>query len=235
MTILITRPEPEGQATAERLAALGLQSVVAPVLTISPTHQTAPLASYHATLATSANALRLMEPRLRRRLLKTPLYCVGEKTADAARLRGFHDVHIADGDGKGLARLVLRDFPHKAHFLYLTGTPRKPHLEDELRNSGANLVAVDLYRSDAIREWSNDTKREVQLTTQILHYSRASAEAFLDLIRCDGFIAKLGSARHLCLSEDVAIPLRNERFKTVLIAAKPHESALFELIDRKDL
>lgn len=235
MTILITRPEPEGQATAERLAALGLQSVAAPVLTLSPTHQTAPIASYHAALATSANALRLIEPRLRRRLLNTPLYCVGEKTGEAARAQGFHDIHIADGDGKSLAQLVLKDFPQTAQFLYLTGTPRKPHLEDELQREGANLVAVDLYRSEPVLEWTNVTKRAVQHVTQILHYSRASADALLVLMASDEFLAKLRTARHLCLSEDIAIPLRNEGLKSVLIATKPNEMALFDLIDRKDL
>lgn len=235
MTILITRPEPEGQATAERLATLGLQSVVAPVLTISATHQTAPLASYHAALATSANALRLMEPRLRRRLVNTPIYCVGEKTANAACAQGFHDIHTADGDGKSLAHLVLKDFPHTAQFLYLTGTPRKPHLEDELQAAGANLVAVDLYRSEPVSDWPNATKRAVQHVTQILHYSRASADAFLALISNDEFIVKLRDAKHLCLSDDVAISLRNEGLKSILVAAKPNEAALFDLIDRKDL
>jgi uroporphyrinogen-III synthase len=176
-----------------------------------------------------------MEPRLRRRLLNTPLYCVGEKTADAARAQGFHDIHIADGDGKSLARRVLTDFPHTAQFLYLTGTPRKPHLEDELQAAGADLVAVDLYRSEPVSDWVNATKRAVQHVTQILHYSRASAEACLSLILKDEFLTKLRNARHLCLSEDVAIPLRSQGLKTIHIAAKPTEAALFDLIDRKDL
>lgn len=235
MSILITRPEPEASATKSRLAALGLDVVVAPVLEISATHQLAPLGSYHAALATSANALRLMEPRLRRQLVNTPIYCVGEKTAEAARTQGFHDIRIAEGDGKSLAALVITKFPHGGHLLYLTGTPRKPLLEDELKAAGLDLIAVDLYRAEPVSDWPNPLKRACQSVTEILHYSRASAEAFLALIARDPYLAKLRDARHLCFSGDVAIPLRNDGLTKIEIAAKPNETALFELISRKDL
>lgn len=235
MSILITRPEPEASATKARLAALGFDALVAPVLEISATHQLAPLGSYHAALATSANALRLMEPRLRRQLVNTPIFCVGEKTADAARMQGFHDIRVADGDGRSLAALVITLFPHGGHLLYLTGTPRKPVLEDELRLAGLDLLAVDLYRAEPVSEWPNPVKRDVQSVTDVLHYSRASAEAFLQLIARDPYLAKLRNARHLCFSGDVAIPLRNDGLAKVEIAVKPNETALFELISRKDL
>lgn len=235
MSILITRPEPEASATKARLAERGFDVVVAPILSISATHQLAPLGSYHAALATSANALRLMEPRLRRHLLNTPIYCVGEKTAEAAHAQGFHEIKIAEGDSKSLATLVKAEFPHGGHLLYLTGTPRKAVLEEDLTQAGLDLLAVDLYRSEPIAEWPNATKRAAQSVTDILHYSRASAEALLALIARDPYLAKLRDARHLCLSHDVAIPLRNERLTKIAIAQKLNEAALFELISRKDL
>lgn len=235
MSILITRPEPEARATQARLAQLGFDCVVAPVIEISATRQLAPLGSYHAALATSANALRLMEPRLRRQLLNTPIYCVGEKTAEAARGQGFHDVRVAEGDGKSLAALVKTEFPHGGHLLYLTGTPRKPLIEDELRQAGLDLLAVDLYRAEPISDWPNPIKRAAQSVTVALHYSRASAEAFLALIARDPYLVKLRNVRHLCLSEDVAIPLRNDGVKNIMVATKPNEASLFELISRKDL
>lgn len=235
MSILITRPEPEASATKARLAELGLDAVVAPVLEISATHQLAPLGSYHAALATSANALRLMEPRLRRQLMNTPIFCVGEKTAEAARAQDFHDIRIAEGDGKSLADLVIQEFPHGGHLLYLTGTPRKPVLEDALKAAGLDILAIDLYRAQAVSDWPNPIKRAAQSVTEILHYSRASAETFLALIARDPYLAKLRDARHLCFSGDVAIPLRNDGLKKIAIAAKPNETALFELISRKDL
>lgn len=235
MSILVTRPEPEASATQARLMALGLTAVVAPVLIISPTHQLAPLGSYHAALATSANALRLMSPRLRRQLVNTPIYCVGNKTAEAARAQGFRDLRIAEGDGHHLAALTVKDFPHSGHLLYLTGTPRKSILEDELRAAGLDVLAIDLYHADPVVEWPNTTKRAVQSVTQILHYSRASAEALLAIVARDSFLSRLHTVDHLCLSTDVAIALRNGGCAKIAIAAQPNEAALFDLISRKDL
>lgn len=235
MKILVTRPEPEASATKARLADLGFEAVIAPVIEVSATHQLAPRGAYHAALVTSANAVRLMEPRLRRELLNTPIYCVGEKTAEAARSQNFHDIRIAEGDGKSLAGLVRKNFPHGGHLLYLAGTPRKTLLEDELKAAGLDILAVDLYRADPIADWPNASKRAVQQVEVSLHYSRASAEAFLALIARDPYLEKLRQIRHLCLSTDVAIPLRGEGLQNVEIAQKPSESALFELISRKDL
>jgi uroporphyrinogen-III synthase len=176
-----------------------------------------------------------MEPRLRRELINTPLYCVGEKTADAARLQGFHNINIADGDGKSLAEIAKKDFPHGGHLLYLTGTPRKPVLEDELKAAGLDVLAVDLYRAEPIADWPNSIKRAAQSVTIILHYSRATAEALLALIARDPFLNKLRDSRHLCFSADVAIALRNVGIANIEIASKPNEIALFGLISRKDL
>ena len=62
-------------------------------------------AHYGAVIVTSANALRGIEPHLAgSRLLKLPLFAVGEHTADAARGAGFDRVIAARGRRRGLAR-----------------------------------------------------------------------------------------------------------------------------------
>ena len=64
-------------------------------------------ARYGAVIVTSANALRGIEPQLAgHRLLKLPLFAVGEHTADAARQAGFTHVIAAKGDAATLRDLV---------------------------------------------------------------------------------------------------------------------------------
>ena len=66
-------------------------------------------ARYGAVIVTSANALRGIEPQLAgSRLLKLPLFAVGEHTASAARGAGFENVISASGDAGGLARSRAR-------------------------------------------------------------------------------------------------------------------------------
>ena len=65
-------------------------------------------ATYGAVIVTSANALRAIEPQLAgSRLLKLPLFAVGEHTAAAARDAGFGKVIAAEGDAGALRDLVL--------------------------------------------------------------------------------------------------------------------------------
>ena len=58
MRILVTRPREQGEATAARLAALGHEALVAPLLTIVPTSGFPPAGPCDALIVTSANATR---------------------------------------------------------------------------------------------------------------------------------------------------------------------------------
>src|SRR5437868_5052496 len=100
MAVLVTRPLPDAGTTAACLRARGLTVLLAPSLRFEPVaFHIDETAHYGAVILTSANALRAIEPHLAaRRLLKLPLFVVGEQTGSAARRAGFEDVVVADGD-----------------------------------------------------------------------------------------------------------------------------------------
>jgi len=61
MRMLVTRPEPDAQATLERLAALGIDAEIAPVMTRQTLRASLPpVAGFAAMALTSANALRAL-------------------------------------------------------------------------------------------------------------------------------------------------------------------------------
>ena len=68
---------------------------------------------------TSANAARSLSDELD---LKTPLYAVGDATADAARTAGFHNVVVGRGDVVQVVRRAAADGIKS--LLHLTGTDR---------------------------------------------------------------------------------------------------------------
>src|SRR3954447_188434 len=100
MAVLVTRPHPDDATTAEALRARGFEGLRAPMLLLEPVpFQDEPDASYGAVIVTSTNALRAMVPHLAgSRLLKLPLFAVGENTASAAREAGFGEVTASRGD-----------------------------------------------------------------------------------------------------------------------------------------
>src|SRR5829696_176428 len=97
MAVLVTRPLPDGEATAASLRARGFVAMSAPMLRFEaqPFHDDDD-AQYGAVIATSANALRGIEPQLAgSALIKLPLFAVGDHTAEAARRAGFTKVITA--------------------------------------------------------------------------------------------------------------------------------------------
>src|SRR5260221_11941889 len=100
MAVLVTRPSPDDEVTAAALRAKGFAVLRAPMLRFEPVAFHDDLdARYGAVIVTSANALRGIEPHLTgSRLLKLPLFAVGEHTAPPARGPGFRHVIPAKGD-----------------------------------------------------------------------------------------------------------------------------------------
>ena len=136
MRIAVTRPAPQGEATARTLLAGGHQVILAPLMILAtlPAHWPE---AVDAVLATSANALRRLPDG--KGPYAQPLFAVGEATATAARSAGFADVRCGPGDAAGLAEQVRAALPAEARLTYLAGRVRKPDLERML----AALAAID--------------------------------------------------------------------------------------------
>jgi uroporphyrinogen-III synthase len=64
----------------------------------------------------------------------------------------------------------------------------------------------------------------------VLHYSRRSATLTLVLVRKAGLMAGFSRARHVCLSQDVATPLREASLK-VVISPAANTRSLFEMLE----
>lgn len=99
--VLVTRPADLGQATADRLTALGHEPVLLPLLIPRALDWHAPDAPFDALLFTSPQAPALAGPKLAR-YLALPAYAIGDRTADAARAAGFADVRVGRGEGRRL-------------------------------------------------------------------------------------------------------------------------------------
>src|SRR4051812_21663853 len=128
MAVLVTRPLPDGATTAADLRARGFETIAAPMLRFEPFgFRDDEDVSYGAVLVTSVNAVRAVEHGLAgSRLLKLPLFAVGERTAAAARAAGFAEVVAGEGDAAALRDLVIGNAKAKKlkkakPLLYLAG------------------------------------------------------------------------------------------------------------------
>jgi uroporphyrinogen-III synthase len=241
MAVLVTRPHPDDEATAAGLRARGLKVLLAPMLRFEPVafHDDAD-ARYSAVIVTSANALRGIEAHLAgSRLLKLPLFAVGEHTAVAARKAGFNNVIPANGDATGLRDSVLASVKAKAlkksgTLLYLAGADLARDLAGELGERGFTVVTHTTYRMIPVSSLPREVA-EAFAASQIeavLHYSRRSARAFLEAARAAGVEISALAIPQCCISDAVASIVRDAGASHVMVARIPDENALFEALDR---
>jgi uroporphyrinogen-III synthase len=241
MAVLVTRPSPDDETTAAALRAKGFEVLRAPMLRFEPVAFLDDTdARYGAVIVTSANALRGIEPHLAgSRLLKLPLFAVGEHTAAAARRAGFNKVIAANGDATALRELMLesvkaRELKKAATLLYLAGADLARDLAGELGDRGFDVVTHTTYRMIPV----SSLPREVcdafaaNRIKAVLHYSRRSARAFLEAARAAGVEISALAIPQCCISDGVAAVVRDAGAPQVTIARSPNENALFEGLDR---
>ena len=241
MAVLVTRPHPDDETTASALRARGFEVLRAPMLRFEPVaFRDDEDARYGAVIVTSANALRGIAPHLKgSRLLKLPLFAVGEHTASAARGIGFEKIIPANGDATALRDLVLasvkaKELKKSSTLLYLAGADLARDLAAELGERGFSVVTHTTYRMVPLSSLPRETcdAFAANQVEAVLHYSRRSARAFLEAARAAGVEISALAIPQCCISDAVASIVRDAGATQVMVAASPHENALFEVLDR---
>jgi uroporphyrinogen-III synthase len=225
VAVLVTRPQPDNEATAAALRTKGLEVLLAPMLRFEPVafHDDAD-ARYGAVIVTSANALRAIEAdQAASRLLTLPLFAVGERTAAAARRAGFRDASVR---AKALKKAST--------LLYFAGADLAGDLAGELGERGFSVVTHTTYRMIpvvSLPQAACDAFAANRIEA-VLHYSRRSARAFLDAARAAGVEISALAIPQCCISDAVASIVRDVGATQVLVARSSDENGLFEALDR---
>lgn len=226
MLIAVTRPQADGERTARVLRARGHAVLLAPLMRVEPV--AADLSGEWSAIAvTSANALPVLGQRPE--LQRLPLYTVGRRSAAAAS--GFANVRSADGDVHDLVRLIV-GLHGGGRVLYLAGEDRSGDLVAELAKRDVQAEMRIVYRAvtapypepliAALKGGSVDA---------VLHFSSRSADNYVAGGHGAGITVAALNPRHLCLSAQVAEPLRTAGAARLEIAPHPDEASLLSMLD----
>lgn len=226
--IWVTRASPGAEATAARLAAMGLAPLVDPLLEVRDLSPDIDLDGVAALAFTSVNGVavfaRLHADRDR------PVFAVGDRTARAAREAGFTAVASAGGDVEALAALILRGAAR------LNGAVLHPSALEPAGDLVSRLTATGVgARREAVyetidRDPSPTTLAELDDLEAVLLHSPRAARVLAP------WLAERSAPRlrALCLSPTVARPLealaQAGGLKSVTSAPHPTETALLALL-----
>ncbi len=226
--VLITRPEPGASETAERVAALGLLPIVAPVLTIS-INRLQPPDRLAATVITSRNAISACPSCLHDR----PVFAVGTATAAQAIEAGFSRVFNADGDAAALASFVGDTLSPSDGPLFLpVGRRQGGGLAASLRRRGFRVfrrVAYDAAGVPTLPEAAAVPLRLGQVTA-VMFFSGETSGHFVRLLQAAGLTEAVRDIEAVSISERAAVALRPLPWRRIRVAAKPNQDAMLALL-----
>lgn len=230
--VLVTRPVPDGEESAGKLAAIGFEPRVFPLLAFSTLPIVVPSPVLSGVVLTSANAVRaLQELGLLAPLVRLPVYAVGDKTARAAADAGFLHVHSAAGDASDLIDLVLSHLSAGGTLFYPHGAEVSHNLKQAFGQYGIAVEAVPVYEMVAVKAFAPDIAEDLRAGrfAAVTLYSRRTADIFATL---SAQLQPTGWAQHItamCLSENVAAGLAHSPFKRIALAETPSEESMMAL------
>lgn len=215
--VWITRTAPGANRLAHRVREAGFEPIVSPLLMTDPDFPTPDLASMLDEVAalafTSVNGLRFADLTPRR---DWPVFTVGDRTAEAARAKGFTDVISADGDARTLAETIAARWGDRAGLLLAPGAQRPAADLATLLDSRVPVRAITVYRT------VETTAPVPAAFNSVLIQSVRAAETLalkLPQERAAGKVA-------IALSPAIAEPIRSTGFAEIRIAAHPDENSL---------
>ena len=233
MRILITRPEEDAQRLAELLRARGHEPILSPLMEIR--FLDGPkilLDGVQANLVTSANGIRALARRTRRR--EIPVFAVGPQTAAAARDAGFIVVKDAQGDALALADAVPKWAAASGGVLvHVAGRERTGDLAGRLSQAGFQVRTEILYEAvpaESLSTAAIDAIRSGKLDAFML-FSPRSARTF---VRCVAQAHLKTSCRKLvalCISDPTADATAPLAFAQTRVAKRPNLDAMLSLLD----
>jgi uroporphyrinogen-III synthase len=233
LRILLTRPQPGATQTADALQARGHVPIVAPLFQIEILSKVDPKAAeWAAILLTSANALLgIVKSAGRSAWRGVPVFTVGDRTAQAAREAGFTNVTSAAGNVNDLIGVIAAQLKPPARLLYLVGEERTGDLAGALQAKNFAVDTVVVYRFLVAPALPGPAAAALTSDIEgVLHFSRRGAEIFLNAARNSRLLeAALNKPVHFCMSEQVAVPLRQAGAMHIKVAAQPNADALLEL------
>lgn len=227
LTVLVTRPEPGGSATAAALRARSHVPVLAPCLAIEALPATFPT-TCDALVVASAQAL----PGLPRDLHHLPLFAVGDATADRARTMGFIQVTSASGTAHELAALVEAQVPSGAALLLPCGAGQSLDLAAGLRASRFRVSRRVVYRTrpaEVLPE-AAIAALSARAIDRVIVFSPATARHFAALVERAGLAGTLRDAIAIAISPAAAAALARLPFRAIRAAVSPDQDHMLAML-----
>lgn len=237
--VLITRTRPDADALAARIADLGYEPLIEPMLDVHATHL--PMAGdplcAEGLIVTSAQALRHLNTLVREIAFRhKPLYAVGPKTAALAVEMGWHNVHDGGGDVRRLGAFLQtrKEVTPSSRLVHICGRDIAKDTRAIMHDLPCKVWDWVVYETDPADHFSPTFDSYVQAgrLKAALFYSPRAAAVFRENVQAYKSREDIKEIILLCLSPSVLESLASMPNGGLYVAHTPDEDALLDLLTK---
>ena len=234
--VLVTRSEPGASRTAERLREAGYEPVVLPLFELVDIGAGIDDPEDKNFIFTSSNALEVLRQRgWKPSSDDAHAWCVGERTAQAARSIGFRHVTSAAGGGAKLVQKIAEHGLAKgSRFRYFTTADRSFDVSAALSAHGFSPEITEIYRVEA-KAPIDGTFIEVMNAVRegaLLVYSKRSGDYLAGLIKENIDQVDTESVAIVSISDAATNMLLNFNWRGVYVSKNPDEPSMIARLDQ---
>ncbi|MEB3702973.1 Uroporphyrinogen-III synthase [Candidatus Bealeia paramacronuclearis] len=232
---LLTRPQEDSERLVPFLEMKGYTPIIEPLL--HPVYLkdfilTPP--ELQAIIVTSKHALKSLEASQKLALFeKTPLICVGEKTAELAKNLGIETVLGKCENGDQLLSWIQKNvIPELGSLLYLHGDVVRQDLKSAISPQGYRVQAQKIYEmkeSQALSPKVLDLFHR-KVFQGIAFFSPRTAKIFVKISNKFNLYEKFSTVHAFCLSQSIANEIKSMPWQGVEITNSATEKSLMELL-----
>lgn len=231
--VLITRALDAAKSSEKNVAAQNHIPIVFPLFEIVRLDEAPPEESFDGIIFTSRNAVQsISNGGFDPQNILGNAWCVGAKTAQLAKEKGYQRIHLADGNAKSLAEAIIAQGPQTGRRLFYP-TTRTPSFDmaEILTGSGFEIVQTVVYEQRTIfpeRSALDQLIAEKEPDTVLIHSKRSGLHTSRVLFETEGFEPPALSA--ITISPQCSDSLLKYPWANVYSAATPTEAAMLDLI-----
>ena len=228
MHILLTRPLEDSQELILRFQELGHNISHLPLIKIEKkNYENLNFSEYKGIIFTSSNSIKYLDVKFIDK--KIHCFCVGNKTEQNARSKGFLNVYSANGSANNLKELILQNY-NSSHgkLLYVSGEHISVNLDKELISEGYNVKRIINYEAHPLKKINEDfiEKLKLKMPQIVFIYSQNSAINFLNIIKNHQLVDLWMETNLMCLGEKTSSVLNEIKWKKIFLF-NPGEEEFF--------
>lgn len=234
MRVLVTRAEPAASRTKRKLVAIGHDPVLLPIFELVDTGGKIPENNYDGVIFTSANAVEVLSRRgWKPSASMRTAFCVGSRTAEAAKDLGFYECVVASGGGVALCEKIGNlSLPQNYRFFCPTTPDRSFDMRDHLALLGYCVDLADIYQTRKI-SFPHQTLQNAMKECKngaVLVYSARSAGYLAELLDTDLGKIDISAISLVGISKSATNIMLKYPWRDVYVSNNPDEETMLSLL-----